>query len=112
MHQADTSKNSTYLTTRKRVSSSLTVGHPPGQQLDATTVIELEAGRTNFHPPILLVTRAVDISTVLTVPEQELNSLATNARLKNDRGTNSLESNSSATGADSLLEQLQFWGIG
>ena len=35
--------------------------------------------------------------------------MATNARLKNDRGTNSLESNSSATGADSLLEQLQFW---
>ena len=40
------------------------------------------------------------------------NSLATNARLKNDRGTNSLESNSSATGADSLLEQLQFLGMG
>ena len=95
------------------MSSSLTVGHPPGQQLDATTVIELEAGRTNFHPPILLVTRAVDkYLHRLTVPEQETNSLATNARLKNDRGTNSLESNSSATGADSLLEQLQFWGIG
>ena len=45
----------------------------------------------------------------LTRTEQETNSLATNARLKNDRGTNSLESNSSATGADSLLEQLQFW---
>ena len=35
--------------------------------------------------------------------------MANNARLKNDRGTNSLESNSSAPCADSLLEQLQFW---
>ena len=80
--------------------SSLTARHPPGNQCVANTATELETDRADL-PPVKFAGEARGESLPQTRPEQETNSSATNAGFEDDRGNNSLETNSSATGADS-----------
>ena len=84
--------------------SSLTAWHPPGQQYDAIAASDLEADTADSCPGQFAGDTRRGHFHRLTVPEQEINSSANSARFNNDRGDNLLESNSSATDVDSLLD--------